>query len=98
MRMLFLMIRRPPRSTRTDTRFPSATLFRSVSERGDAGERRLSCSQGVSTAGGSSLFVGVDYLQRDALLGSQRDWRTFDYRRRYGLGDWRIPQIGRAHV
>jgi len=62
-----------------------------VSERGDAGERRLSFSQGVNTSTGSSLFVGVDYLQRDALLGSQRDWRTFDYRRRYGLGDWRIP-------
>src|SRR3546814_19929584 len=27
--MLFLMIRRPPRSTRTDTLFPYATLFRS---------------------------------------------------------------------
>src|SRR3546814_12126683 len=26
----FLMIRRPPRSTRTDTRFPYTTLFRSV--------------------------------------------------------------------
>src|SRR3546814_4445373 len=27
---LFLMIRRPPGSTRTDTRFPSTTLFRSL--------------------------------------------------------------------
>src|SRR3546814_9366898 len=27
---LFLMIRRPPRSTRTDTRFPYTTLFRSL--------------------------------------------------------------------
>src|SRR3546814_15900964 len=27
---LFLMIRRPPRSTRTDTLFPDTTLFRSV--------------------------------------------------------------------
>src|SRR3546814_3697130 len=27
----FLMIRRPPRSTRTDTRFPYTTLFRSIS-------------------------------------------------------------------
>src|SRR3546814_15157660 len=27
--MFFLMIRRPPSSTRTDTLFPSATLFRS---------------------------------------------------------------------
>src|SRR3546814_4170838 len=30
-RFLFLLIRRPPRSTRTDTLFPYTTLFRSVS-------------------------------------------------------------------
>src|SRR3546814_15301240 len=29
----FLMIRRPPRSTRTDTLFPYTTLFRSISVR-----------------------------------------------------------------
>src|SRR3546814_16244553 len=32
--MFFLMIRRPPRSTRTDTLFPYTTLFRSVSPLG----------------------------------------------------------------
>src|SRR3546814_6106304 len=31
---LFLMIRRPPRSTRTDTLFPYTTLFRSVEDVG----------------------------------------------------------------
>src|SRR3546814_8062245 len=35
-RFLFLMIRRPPRSTRTDTRFPYTTLFRSLAETHDA--------------------------------------------------------------
>src|SRR3546814_15301290 len=30
------MIRRPPRSTRTDTRFPYTTLFRSPARRGSA--------------------------------------------------------------
>src|SRR3546814_19173852 len=30
--IFFLMIRRPPRSTRTDTLFPYTTLFRSVLE------------------------------------------------------------------
>src|SRR3546814_18914567 len=37
----FLMIRRPPRSTRTDTLFPYTTLFRSGrrAERGGAAER-----------------------------------------------------------
>src|SRR3546814_14963046 len=29
-RIFFLMIRRPPRSTRTDTLFPYTTLFRSI--------------------------------------------------------------------
>src|SRR3546814_3232971 len=32
----FLMIRRPPRSTRTDTLFPYTTLFRSLELRGTA--------------------------------------------------------------
>src|SRR3546814_12185060 len=31
--IFFLMIRRPPRSTRTDTLFPYTTLFRSTGER-----------------------------------------------------------------
>src|SRR3546814_20040194 len=39
---LFLMIRRPPRSTRTDTLFPYTTLFRSARLRhlADRGGRR----------------------------------------------------------
>src|SRR3546814_14148960 len=36
--LFFLMIRRPPRSTRTDTLFPYTTLFRSRA--GDADHRR----------------------------------------------------------
>src|SRR3546814_12844956 len=38
----FLMIRRPPRSTRTDTLFPYTTLFRSV---------EAFCSRGMLRAG-----------------------------------------------
>src|SRR3546814_11930064 len=34
--LFFLMIRRPPRSTRTDTRFPYTTLFRSGQRTGIA--------------------------------------------------------------
>src|SRR3546814_8219123 len=33
---IFLMIRRPPRSTRTDTLFPYTTLFRSIAAAGAA--------------------------------------------------------------
>src|SRR3546814_19932269 len=37
----FLMIRRPPRSTRTDTLFPYTTLFRSAApDIGDAGRAK----------------------------------------------------------
>src|SRR3546814_8663313 len=50
-RLFFSMIRRPPRSTRTDTRFPYTTLFRSFQrvcrahgagrDAGGEGDRRL---------------------------------------------------------
>src|SRR3546814_3186240 len=39
--MFFLIIRRPPRSTRTDTRFPYTTLFRSQHRRVGLAEGRL---------------------------------------------------------
>src|SRR3546814_8512740 len=35
--VFFLMIRRPPRSTRTDTLFPYTTLFRSLGAGGNVG-------------------------------------------------------------
>src|SRR3546814_13282575 len=44
----FLMIRRPPRSTRTDTLFPYTTLFRSASlvrHNGHSGQRHTSIPQ-----------------------------------------------------
>src|SRR3546814_10186947 len=37
--LFVLMIRRPPRSTRTDTRFPYTTLFRSHHPRADCAHR-----------------------------------------------------------
>src|SRR3546814_9073916 len=36
--IFFLMIRRPPRSTRTDTLFPYTTLFRSIGDRDGDGD------------------------------------------------------------
>src|SRR3546814_1826248 len=45
----FLMIRRPPRSTRTDTLFPYTTLFRSTRDYGRAGAIQPGdCAQGFS--------------------------------------------------
>src|SRR3546814_9237495 len=56
--MFFLMIRRPPRSTRTDTLFPYTTLFRSV---GLLHQHALEGGR-VEAEGGAALealFVGV---------------------------------------
>src|SRR3546814_20828756 len=41
LRFFFLMIRRPPRSTRTDTLFPYTTLFRSAARLHAAGRHPL---------------------------------------------------------
>src|SRR3546814_14570949 len=52
----FLMIRRPPRSTRTDTLFPYTTLFRSI---GAKSVFRISCPALMIAlfAGGLSIQV-----------------------------------------
>src|SRR3546814_18778035 len=54
------MIRRPPRSTRTDTLFPYTTLFRSLARRFDGGLARL---------GGLSLVAGVAAAEALHALG-----------------------------
>src|SRR3546814_15600086 len=61
----FLMIRRPPRSTRTDTLFPYTTLFRSVNFHenlfvGEAADARV--GQGnldIVGDGGRERLVGI---------------------------------------
>src|SRR3546814_16272484 len=68
----FLMIRRPPRSTRTDTLLPYTTLFRSVAEGvNSTAVGNLNIASGTSsTAMGSlsttradqSLAIGLGYL------------------------------------
>src|SRR3546814_2062983 len=66
----FLMSRRPPRSTRTDTRFPYTTLVRSVSGqrpvRGEAGEQ-------VRMRRDHAQAVGAD----DAQAAGARNRRKF---------------------
>src|SRR3546814_19033438 len=58
------MIRRPPRSTRTDTRFPYTTLFRSI----DLFRRLLADVAGVEHDEIGVLALGCGH---DALLGQQ---------------------------
>src|SRR3546814_16575983 len=54
--VFFLMIRRPPRSTRTDTLFPYTTLFRSA-ERGAAEKARRNIGPQFNRAGGQPRIV-----------------------------------------
>src|SRR3546814_1061116 len=63
--LFFLMIRRPPRSTRTDTLFPYTTLFRSVTWR-DAAHRHA-CHR---TAGSEP---------RNRMHGDPPIWRSGDF-------------------
>src|SRR3546814_16595087 len=51
--VFFLMIRLPPRSTRTDTLFPYTTLFRSVHRQDAVGE------VGATLREGRELEIGV---------------------------------------
>src|SRR3546814_18603290 len=66
----FLMIRRPPRSTRTDTLFPYTTLFRSVAGGaaaeflGELDALRLAAAQG------GRLLADLDIAEAD--LGEHR--------------------------
>src|SRR3546814_5582444 len=69
-RFLFLMIRRPPRSTRTDTLFPYTTLFRSGSPSPD-GTILLRPEMGPRLRGDTRTITG-DSARRQAYRPSQR--------------------------
>lgn len=60
-----------------------------LSERGDAGERRLSLSHGFDTPRGGSGMLAADWFDREALAGDARDWHTRDHSRD-GLSDRRV--------
>src|SRR3546814_5426425 len=78
----FLMIRRPPRSTRTDTLFPYTTLFRSFwnwyrTYNTGAAFSFLSDAGGWQTWLFSALAVGISGLLAFWLSRTPRsDWRT----------------------
>src|SRR3546814_15350464 len=84
----FLMIRRPPRSTRTDTLFPYTTLFRSDRRGGDGAGLRLARRAGEA---------GLRRRRADALCrqpggpGAAAD-RRYRRRRQRSL----LPRLTRA--
>src|SRR3546814_17474637 len=81
----FLMLRRAPRSTRTDTLSPYTTLFRSIASDGR--------SLHLTVSGGVSVFP-VDGVTADLLL-QRAESALEETRRRSRSGG---HQIGRAHV
>src|SRR3546814_2123612 len=87
----FLMIRRPPRSTRTDTLFPYTTLFRSGSRAfGDASRagRRRQARAGIVLVGTNGMRDEHDQQGRDpdpehlSPGGRRRRQARGDHRRR----------------
>src|SRR3546814_21066188 len=88
----FLIIRRPPSYTRTDTLFPDTTLCRSR----DAGARRAGLCAGAAAPlrrfAGPALAVGRPALE----LSPDAAARGAHHRQPPGPG--RRCEIGRAHV
>src|SRR3546814_12599481 len=111
--MFFLMIRRPPRSTRTDTLFPYTTLFRSYEGRAVPPLCVIDDRQQREGARGVEDFVrhmAMRLFMRDRadhrvmMIGPVRDAepRRIARRRAAPFGDdqqrRRELEIGRAHV
>src|SRR3546814_8965758 len=70
------MIRRPPRSTRTDTLFPYTTLFRSGEAAPAGGERRREEVAGARHAGDHRALEGSRPDARASLGGRGRRLRA----------------------
>src|SRR3546814_5975803 len=66
------MLRRPPRSTRTDTLFPYTTLFRSVECGAVSNLAPAHAVRMEDTLGGSCGARGIDYVEDVVLLRLER--------------------------
>src|SRR3546814_9177563 len=102
----FLMIRRPPRSTRTDTLFPYTTLFRSASLRDARGSQPRSSGnvrqkRGQGADRRCAVSADLSQCSDQDLAAFERAHREDAYRellRRYKTGVYRliVKQIGDA--
>src|SRR3546814_5657141 len=70
------MLRRPPRSTRTDTLFPYTTLFRSTFEKSGTGSWTLTGTTSAVTPW--TISGGTLVISQDATLGDASGDLTFD--------------------
>src|SRR3546814_20464545 len=88
------MIRRPPRSTRTDTLFPDTTLFRSLGDVGDRGgaaaapagflgQNRSSVVRSMPRSIGKAQCLVII----EAVRGRSRVRRQGQFRKRLEIGD-----------
>src|SRR3546814_2977282 len=68
------MIRRPPRSTRTDTRFPYTTLFRSAKGMGRVSLHILKIGADIAAMGKGEVgdLPGIARVSHDLLIAGHR--------------------------
>src|SRR3546814_20593002 len=83
----FLMIRRPTRSTRTDTLFPYTTLFRSYDQRIE-----VFCARGLTRAGNVHENTIETWGEDGAASAPLQNFFLDRYAQAYRA------EIGRAHV
>src|SRR3546814_5119739 len=69
------MIRRPPRSTRTDTLFPYTTLFRSLKKQLDEARNELAAAQrkGEFQRAGELTYGVIPDLERQLVEAEEQD-------------------------
>src|SRR3546814_13601300 len=94
----FLMVRRPPRSTLTDTLFPYTTLFRSVIGEGAA---HVGPRHHEDAAGFHHPYRGQDLLEGTAIflvLARRRNVRPGFLQAALLADRHMVVKIGRAHV
>src|SRR3546814_4670286 len=72
------MIRRPPRSTRTDTLFPYTTLFRSISDTGFRSRREADrlIGEGRVTVNGQRARIGAEVGEGDEVKVDRSEEHT----------------------
>src|SRR3546814_14152731 len=105
------MIRRPPRSTRTDTLFPYTTLFRSVAMDRQKLAKQYSCASHTGRRLVEAITEGVDdpVLSIRVQVGMHRQTenmcremlrigRAARRDRILSISGLTVQQIGRAHV